>query len=447
MSKPELSEHFQTRRPSAIRLAQMEFGKRTDRIREINVAIGNVTLPIHPAMQHRLFNLDAPESPFREGVIKYTPTKGMDETTEAFINIIGSSGFETRLLHPLVTDGASQSMEIVIMGACGPAGSSTKPLLLIDPAYINYTDFACRLGRKTISVLRQLKAGGAFTLPDIGKIESTIRKEKPGGVVVIPYDNPTGHFMPRAEMALLGELCVKYNMWMISDETYRELLYTEGKTSSIWGITDEQVPGIEGRRISIETASKVWNACGLRIGALVTDNREFHEKAVAEYTANLCANAIGQYIFGSLAHETHTDLRRWYEKQRAYYSDILKSVNEELISRIPDVIVSSPSASIYSVVDMKHSAGEQFDAKDFAMYCAREGSVDVDGENLTLLVAPMAGFYNTLEGEKNPGVTQVRIAHVQPPENMQLVPELFSKLLERYLKHSRVSDKAYNVMR
>ena len=424
----------------------MEFGKRKDRVRAINVAIGNVTLPIHPAMQRRLFNLDAPESPFCEGVIKYTPTRGMDETTEAFINIIGSSGFETGSLQPLVTDGASQSMEIVIMGACGPAGSSERPLLLIDPAYINYMDFACRLGRRTISVLRQLRDNGTFTLPDIGKIENIIRKEKPGSVVVIPYDNPTGHFMTDEAMQLIAQLCVKYNMWMISDETYRELLYTEGKTSSVWGITDDRVPGIEGRRIGIETASKVWNACGLRIGALVADNPEFHEKAVAEYTANLCANAIGQYIFGSLAHETHTDLRRWYEKQRDYYSDILQFVNDELISRIPGVVVSSPSASIYSVVDMRNIADEDFNAQDFAMFCAREGSVDLDGEMLTLLVAPMAGFYNTGEGENNPGVSQVRIAHVQPPENMKIVPQLFSELLERYLKHSRVADKAYNMI-
>ena len=443
---PELSEHFKTRRPSAIRLAQMEFGKRRDCVRAINVAIGNVSLPVHPAMQRRLFSLDAPESPFREGIIKYTPTMGIEETTEAFINIIASSGFETGALHPLVTDGASQSMELVIMGVCGPAGSSEKPLLLIDPAYINYTDFARRLGRETLSVQRKLRENGAFTLPDIEEIETIIRKNQPGGMVVIPYDNPTGHFMNDEAMQLIARLCVKYNMWMISDETYRELLYTGGETSSIWGITDEVVPGIEDRRISIETASKVWNACGLRIGALVTDNPEFHEKSVAEYTANLCANAIGQYIFGSLAHETHEDLRRWYQTQRDYYSDILSSVNEELTARMPGIIVSSPSASIYSVVDMRNIAGEEFDARDFATYCAREGSVEFQGENLTLLVAPMAGFYSIGEGEKNPGTSQVRIAHVQPPENMKLVPRLFSALFEQYLKHSRVADRAYDVV-
>jgi aspartate aminotransferase len=437
MHQPELSIHFAARKPSAIRLAQIEFRKRTDGVRAIDVAIGNVSLPVHTAMQRRLFNLGSPESPFREGVVKYTPTMGIDETTEAFLNIIASSGFAIEGLYPQVTDGASQAMEIVIIGVCGPAGSNERPLLLIDPAYINYRDFARRLGRKTISVQRHLRENGAYTLPDIEEIEMVIRENRPGGVVVIPYDNPTGHFMSDEAMLLVAELCVKYNMWMISDETYRELLYTGNKTSSIWGITDEKVPGIEGRRMSIETASKVWNACGLRIGALVTDNPAFHEKFVAEYTANICANAIGQYIFGSLAHETHDDLRRWYQKQRSYYSSILRSLNEGLTERMPGIIVSSPSASIYSVVDMKNLTAKEFDASDFTMYCAREGRIDVEGENLTLLVAPMAGFYNLEDGEENPGKSQIRIAHVQSPENMKLVPRLFSALFDQYCEHSR----------
>ena len=84
------------------------------------------------------------------------------------------------------------------------------------------------------------------------------------------------------------KLCVKHNLWIISDEAYRELAYEQGKeTSSIWALTDKDVPGIEGRRISLETASKVWNACGLRIGAIITDNKWCYEKSVAEYTANL----------------------------------------------------------------------------------------------------------------------------------------------------------------
>ncbi len=432
MKKPQLSEHFKGRNPSAIRLAQIEFMKRRDRVNRINVAIGNVSLPMHPAMIRRMRTLDAPESPFREGVVKYTATVGMEEARQAFKNIIASSDFETTGLHIQVTDGGSQAMELVILGVCGPAESREKPLLLIDPAYTNYSLMAARLGRKVVSVRRCLSRAGTFELPDTVEIVRIIEKYKPGGIVIIPYDNPTGNFYDLDTLKKIARLCVKYNMWMISDEAYRELLYMGGETSSIWGITEEIVPGIEGRRLSIETASKVWNACGLRIGALITDSRQFHEKAVAENTANLCPNAIGQYIFGSLAHENRHDLREWYKRQRDYYKKVISTVNEELKKRLPGVIVSNPDASIYSVIDVRDVVDDGFEARDFVLYCAREGGVTIDDEVWTLLVAPMEGFYNSAPGEKNPGATQMRVAYVEPLDKIRRVPLLFSILLKQY---------------
>jgi aspartate aminotransferase len=177
----------------------------------------------------------------------------------------------------------------------------------------------------------------------------------------------------------------------------------------------------------------VWNACGLRIGALVTDSQEFHSKAVAEATANLCTNAIGQYIFGSLARVSHKNLRDWYKKQRAYYKPIISSLTRRLKRELPGIIVSNPDASIYSVVDVRKIVPEQFDAKQFVLYCAREGKVDLDGKKFTLLVAPMEGFYNAAEHVRNPGKTQMRIAYVEPPERMKFVPALFGVLIKGFL--------------
>lgn len=432
MRNAELSEHFKWRKPSAIRLAQIEFMKRRDDVQAINVAIGNVSLPMHPAMQKRMFNLGSVDSPFKNGVVKYTPTVGLEETNRAFLNIIASSGFKTEGLYPQITDGGSQAMELAILGVCGPPGSAEHPLFLIDAAYTNYGAMARRLGRRTVCVSRLLQENGKFTLPEVDKFEKVIEESRPGGLVVIPYDNPTGQFFDRESMVLLARLCVKNNMWIVSDEAYRELFYIKSSATSIWEITEDLVPGIQGRRISIETASKVWNACGLRIGALVTDNREFHEKSVAEYTANLCPNAIGQFIFGSLAQESHTQLKNWYRKQREYYLQMHTSVNSELKRRIPGVIVSSPDASIYSVIDVRNIVGRTFKARDFVMYCARKGAVEVDGEKLTLLVAPMEGFYSVEREGENPGKTQMRIAYVEPPERLKLVPLLFSLLLQKY---------------
>jgi aspartate aminotransferase len=429
--KPILSEHFQHREPSGIRLAQIEFMKRGEAVEAVNVAIGNVSLPMHPAMIRRLAALGAPDSPFRDGVVKYTPTVGLEETRAAFLNVIASGGFPTQGLHAQITDGGSQAMELILLGVCGPAGSGKRPLLVIDPTYTNYGAMAGRTGRATVSMTRTLGADGRFTLPRVEEIERLIRRHKPGALLVIPYDNPTGQLCSQEQLRELGSLCVKHNLWLASDEAYRELFYTEGRAVSVWGLSDREVPGIEGRRIGLESASKVWNACGLRIGALVTDNEEFHRRAVAENTANLCANAIGQYIFGGLAHEGRQELAAWYERQREYYRGLLARITGELSRQLPGLIVSTPDAAIYSVLDVREVAKPGFDAQDFVMYCARSGAVEVEGRRYTLLVAPMAGFYGDAHGP-NPGRTQMRIAYVEPPETMQKVPILFRELLARF---------------
>ena len=432
--KPELSKHFQSRKPSAIRIAQIEFSKRTDNVEAVNVAIGNVSLPMHPAMQDRMNNLGAKESPFSKGVVKYSATVGEQETNEAFLHIISSSGFDTTKLYSQITDGGSQAMELVILGVCGEANSDKNSLMLIDATYTNYQAMADRLSRKTMAVTRKLDYDGHFAYPDINEMEEQILKHKPSAVVVIPYDNPTGHFYTHEAFVEISKLAVKHNMWIVSDEAYRELFYTGEKVTSIWGITEDDVPGITGRRISIETASKVWNACGLRIGAIVTDNAEFNQRAIAENTANLCPNVIGQYIFGALENVSLADLQNWYGQQRDYYSGMLNEFSRSIHLLIPDIIVSRPAASIYSVIDVRNIVDESFDAAQFVMYCAQEGFVDIDGEKKTLLVSPLAEFYHIEDGKENPGRTQMRIAYVQSPETMKLVPRLFAELLEKYLQ-------------
>ena len=439
MEKPDMSLYFKGRKPSAVRMSQIEFAKRNDSVKAINTAIGNVTLPTHPAMQERMFNLKGSNSPFKDGVVKYTATVGEKETNDAFLNVIASSGFNTEKLYSQITDGGSMAMELIILGLCGDAGKDEKPLLLIDPAYTNYLSMAKRVGRKTVSVTRTLQDNGKFTLPDLKDIEEVIKENKPNALVVIPYDNPTGHYYKQSEMAALAGLCVKYNMWMVSDEAYRELYYEGDKAVSVWGITDDLVPGIEGRRISIETTSKVWNCCGLRIGALVTDNKDFHTQSVAENTANLCPSAIGQYIFGAIAHESKESLNKWYESVRSYYKSMLTNFGKELKSRLPGVIVSSPDSSIYSVVDVRNLVSADFNALDFVLYCAREGCVDIDGEDYTLLVAPMAGFYSTDKNGNNPGRTQMRVAYVPVNEDMDKAPVLFAKLFEAYSSRTKTA--------
>ena len=117
---------------------------------------------------------------------------------------------------------------------------------------------------------------------------------------------------------------------------------------------------------------------------------------------------------------------------REYYKELIFNVYNGLKKQEPGLIVSSPDASIYSVIDVRNVVKPGFDAIDFVLYCAYEGSVNLNGVETTLLVAPMKGFYNIPKGEKNPGSTQFRISFVETPENMAKVPELFVKLLRKF---------------
>ena len=424
---PNLSSHFENRLPSAIREAQIIFTQREDKneIQVVNLAIGNVSLPMHPAMQNRLNEMG--EIRFKDGVVKYTPSVGTDEAREAFLNIIGSEGVDTSHLYCMITDGGSQAMELMMLGVCGP--SSEKPLMLLDPAYTNYIEFGKRLSIPIVTANREISDDGTFEPLALDEIEKIIAENAPGGLLVIPTDNPTGQFLNQRQLIDLAKICVNHNIWIVSDEAYRQLYYGEDGSSSIWKITEEDVPGITGSRISIESSSKVWNACGLRIGGLVTDNLDFHTKAVSEYTANLCANAIGQEIFGSLAHESHHDLNAWYQRQRDYYSGLIMPLRENLMKEIPGLIVSNPEAAIYFVIDFRNICADTFDSRDFVKYCASKGKVRIDDQEFTLLLAPMNGFYS----DPKKGKTQMRVAMVVPKKLIEKTPLILSGLYTAYL--------------
>ena len=428
MKIPSLSEHFKKRAPSAIRQAQIEYSKREDKniVDVLNLAIGNISLPMHPAMQNRLKEVG--RAIFSDGVVKYTSTIGNKETRDAFLNILKAEGIDTSNIFSNITDGGSSAMELMMLGVCGPG--SNDPIMLLDPAYTNYLEFAKRLAINVVTVPRVINDDGSFASLDMKKIESKINKYKPNALLVIPYDNPTGQFLTQETLIELAKICIKYGMWLVSDEAYRPLFYYEDEQSSIWKIDENIVPGINGCRISIESSSKVWNACGLRIGALLTDNEEFHLKAISEYTANLCANAIGQEIFGALAHESHEEIQLWYESQRNYYKKILLNLKNQFQKQMPGLIVTEPAAALYCVIDFRKICNEDFDASAFMNYCAKHGKVKIEDKSYTLLLAPMNGFYSDPEI----GRTQLRVAIVEPPDKMILAPKILSKLFSNFNK-------------
>jgi aspartate aminotransferase len=434
---PQLSHHFNQRSPSAIRTAQIMYAQRADKneLRVLNLGIGNISLPMHPAMKFRMQNVTSPGSDFQLGVARYSPSVGEEECRDAFLNVIASAGAPKDDLYCMVTDGGSMSMEIMLLGVCGP--QSKRPIMLFDPVYTNYLDMARRIAAPTFSIRRDLGQDGTYSFPSVEECDNMITEKDPTALLVIPVDNPTGQYLRQEQLIDLAKLCVKHDLWLVSDEAYRQLHYTgDEDPSTIWRINEEQVPGITGRRISIESASKVWNACGLRVGALVTDNKEFHTKAVAEHTANLSSNVLGQYIFGALAYTKHDSLKLWYEKQRKHYSKLMGDVRNHLLESLPGLIVSKPEASVYAVLDVREIAPPDFDAADFVAFCAQEGRVQLEDHVFTLLCAPMAGFYGE-HTENDRSRFQMRLAFVEPANMMAFVAPVFAELFRNYTGQSK----------
>ncbi len=438
---PRFSNYFNSIKPSGLRVAQTLFAQRVEKeqkegkpaIEAINVAIGSVSLKTHPKLLKRYLK---PEDPaLTEGIWRYGETPGTKKANEVFIKIIHAFLPKDKRprLYSLIQEGGSAVMRTVLLGLCGDPGKDERPLLVMNPTYTNYKAVSEELGRKIVAVDRALDRHGNFSHIAVEEIEKAVKKYKPGALLIIPYDNPSGQLMRQKTINEYARICLENNIFLVSDEAYRGLYYVDEEAPTIWKVTDDEVPGIEsaGIRISIESLSKTFNACGLRMGALVTDNELFRDRASAANTTYLCPSSIDQHIVEALYDEKEEDILEWIGQLKDYYKRILENLYTEFKRLMPSLIVSRPEASLYTVLDVRDVAREGFDAEDFVMFCAKEGEVDINGRRMTLLVSPMWGFYNVLHNE-NPGKTQMRIACVEPEDKMRLVPELFTRLFEQY---------------
>ncbi|MFA6554092.1 MAG: aminotransferase class I/II-fold pyridoxal phosphate-dependent enzyme [Candidatus Paceibacterota bacterium] len=427
IKKPNLSNYYQTRKVSVIRSVYEKLKERKDIVVPIDMALGNINRAMYPALIKRMRRLAGPQSPFNKGIVKYSSSAGYVETQKAFLKIFNASDLPIDNLYIQITDGASQAIEFCLLGISGNTEKNIGPILLFDPAYTSFEYMARRLNRRTISMVRIIQSDGIFEFPSIKKIEQFILKKKPNAMIIIPYDNPTGQLITQNQLEALARLCVRYNMWLVSDETYRELHYSKSKAPSIWRLSDETIPGIQGRRISLESASKVWNACGLRIGAIVTDNETFYEKSVAESTANVCPNVIGQYIFSALAKENKKDIKCWFDKQREYYQSIISFVSCDLKKKIPSIIISKPDAALYLVLDFKN-IDPNFNAIDFINFCAKSGKSKYGNQYYTVLMTPLENFFK----DKKLGRTMVRISFMDSINRIRILPNVLKDLLDQY---------------
>jgi len=363
-------------------------------IRVYHLNIGQPDIVTPPAMLEAVKNSDFT-------ILEYSHSAGNESYRQKLTQYYASVGIEVTAQEIIITTGGSEAIQFGMM-ACLDAGDE---VIIPEPFYANYNGFAVAAGVTVIPVTSYIEDG--FALPPISELEKKITPRTKAIVICNP-NNPTGYLYTAAEMDQLKELVLKYNLFLFSDEAYREFCY-EGKH-----ISAMHLKGVEEQVILMDTISKRYSACGARIGALITKN-----KSVLEAVMKLAQARLSPPSFAQIAAEAAIDLPSDYfqETQEEY-----RSRRDLLVARlnaIPGVFCPNPGGAFYAIARLPINDSDQFCQwllEDFAF------------EGKTIMLAPATGFYGT----PGLGKDEVRLAYVLNKTDINTAMDCLEKALAIY---------------
>jgi len=338
----------------------------------------------------------------REKVLAYSPSAGTPEYLEALRQYYRGLGLEVGLDQLIATTGGSEAVLFAFV-ACADQGGD---VLVVEPFYTNYSSFATLAGLGLVPLTARGEDG--FHLPPREAWERALTPATRAVILCNP-SNPTGTVYTRDELQQVAEFCREKDLFLISDEVYREFVYDGREAVSALSLT-----GFEDRVVVVDSLSKRYSACGIRLGALLTRNREFHGACLRMAQGRLSPPGIAQAIAVGLT-EIGSDYTRAvvaeYQKRR----DILY----EGLSRIPGVFLRKPEGAFYFVARLPID-----DADEFARFLL----ADFSHEGATLMVAPAPGFYAT------PGLgrDEVRIAYVLNADDLRQAVVVLERAIEAF---------------
>lgn len=304
-----------------------------------------------------------------------------------------------------VTVGGSEAIAMALFAVCDPGDE----VLVFEPFYANYASYAAVYGINCIPVTTSITNG--FHLPSRKEIVRTITK-KTKAILFCTPNNPTGTVYTQEELEMLGDIASEYNLFLVSDEVYREFVYEGKKPASILSLM-ERMPE---HCILVDSLSKRYSACGIRIGALVTLHPEILSGVLRVAQGRLSAGLVDQAIaaaMGEVPSSYTQEVRSEYEQRRTILYNGLCS--------IPGVTASLPEGAFYIVAKLPIS-----DAGDFCRFLL----TDFSDKKETVMLAPAAGFYKT----PGAGKQEVRIAYVLNRTKLIRAVELLKKALSLYKK-------------
>lgn len=335
-------------------------------------------------------------------VLEYSPSDGFKSLRMKMLNYYSRFNIDVSVDDIIVTAGGSEAVQFAFMSCLDPGDEIIVP----EPAYANYTAFAIAAGAVVKPVVSTIEEG--FALPPVSEFEKLITP-KTKGILICNPNNPTGYLYTRKEMNQIRDLVKKYDLFLFSDEVYREFCYTGAPYISAF-----HLDGIENNVVLIDSVSKRYSECGIRIGALVCKNKTVHESVIKFCQARLSPPLIGQLVAEAsmdTPHEYLEDMYNEYVERRKFLIDGL--------NRIHGVYSPIPMGAFYTVAKLPIDDSNKF--------CAWLLS-DFEYEGQTVMMAPASGFYTSEEYGRN----EVRIAYVLEKEELRKALLVLQKALEVY---------------
>ncbi len=335
-------------------------------------------------------------------ILEYSPSDGIKSLREKLAGYYQKFDINVTAKDIIITCGGSEAVNFAFMACLDPGDEIIVP----EPAYANYTAFAIAAGATIKPVLSTIEEG--FALPHIEKFEEMITPRTKGILICNP-NNPTGYLYNQKEMNKIRDLVKKYDLYLFSDEVYREFCYTGAPYISAF-----HLKGIEENVILFDSVSKRYSECGIRVGALVTKNEEVRKSVMKFCQARLSPPLIGQIVAEAsidTPEEYMLEMYNEYVERRKYLIDGL--------NRISGVYSPIPMGAFYTVARLPID-----DSDKFCAWCLEEFNY----EGQTVMMAPASGFYTG----KGIGKNEVRLAYVLEKEELAKALFVLQKALEAY---------------
>ena len=345
--------------------------------------------------------------------LEYSPTRGYRSLRKALVNYYDRYQIKLDADEIIITSGGSEAVLFAFMSCLNPGDEIIVP----EPAYANYMSFAISAGAVIRTVATTIEEG--FCLPKVEKFEELIN-ERTKAILICNPNNPTGYLYTQKEMNQIRDLVKKYNLYLFSDEVYREFIYSGSPY-----ISAMHLEGIEQNVVLIDSVSKLYSECGIRIGALITKNEQVRKTMMKFCQARLSPPLIGQLIAEASIEGTEQYSREVYDEYVERRKCLIDGVN-----RISGCYTPVPMGAFYIVAQLPVDDTEKFCAWCLNEFCWKDDKTPEGKIGETIMMAPAAGFYST----PGMGINQVRLAYVLNKHDIQRALFLLENALEQYNK-------------